>query len=225
MNFFSSKTFFVIASPLKHSRSKSLRPCMHFNGKKKNEAASSRWHQHSHENLKDRTTQNKHQSNIIIFDTQDLSKILRFEVTMVLSFSFKPKKSPLDDTSTAIKIWKTQPHRTNVGDIIIFDTQDATKFLHFVFISKWKPRNLLSMIPAQPQKPERHNNTEQTSAISSFLINRMHHNFLHFQVTMVWISDEFVVWVDTRRHFIIAVNMKFVLRMTLMIGSNIWIAL
>ena len=117
-------------------------------------------------------------SNIIIFGTQDLSKILRFEVTMVLSFSLKKtKKSPLDDTSTAIKTWKTQPHRTNVGDIIIFDTQDVSKFLHLVFISKWKPRNLLSMIPAQPQKPERHSNTEQTSAISSFLINRMHHRF------------------------------------------------
>ena len=176
MNFFSSKTFFVIASPLKHSAQNHYGPAC-ISTAKKNEAASSRWHQHSHENLKDRTTQNKHQSNIIIFDTQDLSKILRFEVTMVLSFSFKPKKSPLDDTSTAIKIWKTQPHRTNVGDIIIFDTQDVTKFLHFVFISKWKPRNLLSMIPAQPQKPERHNNTEQTSAISSFLINRMHHRF------------------------------------------------
>ena len=125
----------------------------------------------------------QHRTNIRVISSFLIHRIYRRFYVSKSPWSFhfhwkwKPKKSPLDDTSTAIKIWKTQPHRTNVGDIIIFDTQDVTKFLHFVFISKWKPRNLLSMIPAQPQKPERHNNTEQTSAISSFLINRMHHRF------------------------------------------------
>ena len=144
----------------------------------------------------------QHRTNIRVISSFLIHRIYRRFYVSKSPWSFhfhwkwKPKKSPLDDTSTAIKIWKTQPHRTNVGDIIIFDTRDVTKFLHFVFISKWKPRNLLSMIPAQPQKPERHNNTEQTSAISSFLINRMHHRFYVSKSPWSESATSLLLWVE-----------------------------
>ena len=77
---------------------------------------------------------------------------------MVTSFSLKmkTKKSPLVDTSTATKTWKTQLHKANISNIIIFNTQDVSKFhgtkppWPFHFHWKWNPRILLSLIPAQP---------------------------------------------------------------------------
>ena len=94
------------------------------------------------------------------------------------------KLPSLSDTSAATKTWKTEEHKSNVSNIISFNIQDVSKFygtkppwsLHFHW--KWKPRNLLSLTPAQPQKPERHSYTKQISAISSFLIHRTYQNFM-----------------------------------------------
>ena len=83
------------------------------------------------------------------------------------------KLSSLSDTSTATKTWKTQPHKANISNIIIFNTQDVSKFhgtkppWPFHFHWKWKPRILLSLIPAQPIFSERERNTKQMLVTSN----------------------------------------------------------
>ena len=125
----------------------------------------------------------QHRTNIRVISSFLIHRIYRRFYVSKSPWSFhfhwkwKPKKSPLDDTSTAIKIWKHTTTQNKRWWYHHFWYTGCNEIFTFRFISKWKPRNLLSMIPAQPQKPERHNNTEQTSAISSFLINRMHHRF------------------------------------------------
>ena len=59
---------------------------------------------------------------MIIFDKQDASKILPFELIIVISFSLemKTKKFPFDNTSTATtKTSNTEQYRTNISNIII----------------------------------------------------------------------------------------------------------
>ena len=137
-------------------------------------------------------------SNIIIFDKQDASKILPLELIIVISFSFemKTKKFPLDNTSTATtKTWNTQNNTEQISAISSFLINRihrrfclSNSSSSFHFHSKWKPKNFLSITPAQPRrKPETQNNTEQISATSSSTLRKLLNNTEHSQTLPSWL--------------------------------------